>query len=317
MLLAAVRQRATGDGDSSVRWRLSRGRGRSPRVSERSPGSQAAGNWGAWPGLLPGNLLRALERSRDLDAKLEVTAESRDHTPIPAGAGRGGRRRRPRWGYRAGSAWGPAPCRRPPACAIRRGLEPRGAASVRERNLGSRAHRLRGNPAALHYRGERAKGRSRGRRARSLRGQPSALSVGVTPGLARGRSPSAVPYNPESELRWPRRAGRGREPGESVLQGDPCGSSGDRSAPLLWHARRASGRHQPTGRSLLTSPRRGWIQSPALAQEVAPSGQQEPHLEGETGLEPGRDGQGHNASEISWEEARWGVGVVPRPCWSH
>lgn len=218
MLLAAARQLATGDDDKSVPRRKPRGPGRSPRVSERPPGSQAAGSWGAWPGLLPGNLLRALERSRDLDAKLAVTAASRDHTPIPAGAGKGGRRRRLRWGDRAGSAWCPAPCRRRPACGVRRGLEPRGAASVRERNLGSRALRLRGNPAVLRCRGERATGWSRGRRARSLRGQPSALSVGVTPGLARARRPSAVPYSPESELRWPRRAGRGREPVELVLR---------------------------------------------------------------------------------------------------
>lgn len=61
---------------------------------------------------LPGNLLRALERSQDLDAKLEVTVETPDQTPIPTGEGREA---------------GPAPPCAPPPAACHPAVDSAGA----------------------------------------------------------------------------------------------------------------------------------------------------------------------------------------------
>lgn len=87
----------------------------------------------------PGNLLRASERSRDLDAQLEVTTEARDHTPIPAAA-----RERLGWGYEAGSAWGRVAGR----WRLQSGLRS-GAPGVRRRTLGSCALRVSRDPEVL------------------------------------------------------------------------------------------------------------------------------------------------------------------------
>lgn len=145
----------------------------------RPEAKQAAGNWGARPG----------KRSRETGcgprnapgsqrvAKLEATGGTRDHTPIPAGAGGGGRRRGP----------GGAP-RRP-----RLVLRPRAPATRR---------RARSRSGCLPAAGGEARC-PRTPRPPTLSSQSEAAALGpagesVAPGLARaGVSPG--PSDPESD----------------------------------------------------------------------------------------------------------------------